>query len=78
MNNSVNSTYLFEETREEEYVKGTTLEYNCADDHKLSQPETVCDVDGKWTPEVFCHPGKIILYVSSLDSIIFYRNEGIM
>ena len=60
VNNSMNSTYLFVEKREGEYVKGTTLEYNCTDNYKLNEPETVCGVDGKWTPEVYCHPGKVI------------------
>ena len=74
----MNSTCLFVEKREEEYVKGTTLECNCTDNYKLSQPETVCGVDGKWTPEVYCHPGKVILPVSSLNSILLYKNEDMI
>ena len=78
VNNSLNSTHLFVEKREDQYVNGTTLEYNCTDNYKLNEPETVCGVDGKWTPEVYCHPGKVVLFVSGLDTTLIYKNKDVM
>ena len=47
-----------DESREGEYVTGTSYEFECDKNYVQSYAESACGVDGKWTPVVECVPSK--------------------
>ena len=52
------ATLKKDESREGDYVSGTTYEFECNQHYVQSHTESACGVDGKWTPVVDCVPSK--------------------
>ena len=52
------------------FLNGTSVEYNCSEDHVTSVSTSTCNVDGEWIPEVKCYPGGVHLKVDRV--ILFY------
>ena len=71
--NAESTNFTNIETIEGDYVNGTTVEIVCSENYTQVETQTVCGVDGKWTPQIECYPGlkQCFIFRNNFSSFVY-------